>query len=602
MKKDNTNTPCLTISETDLLLYLKQNGMQNQRILSEETGYSLGMINKILQSLQGKEYLDQEYRLTAQAVQMLETNKPRNAVILAAGFGMRMVPINLSAPKAFLEVKGERLIERLIRQLREAGIQQITVVAGFMKEEFEYLIDEFGVNLVINSAYASRNNLYSLAEVSDMLGNTYIVPCDLWCRNNPFSAYELYSWYAVSEAKSPDSNLRVNRKRELVRLEEKSRGNRMIGICYLTGNDAVTVKENMRRLISDGRHEQSFWESVLYGKEKLIIPARIFPEEEIIEINTYEQLRDLDADSTHLHSDAIQTIASVFHVHPSEITRISVLKKGMTNRSFLFTVNNRKYIMRIPGEGTSRLISRKNEAQVYQAISGKGLCDDPVYINPDNGYKITAYLENVRVCDSDDLADLQKCMNKLRQFHEMKLEVQHTFDLFGQIDFYESLWNGEPSVYRDYLKTKGNVLELKQYIDTQPKEWCLTHIDAVCDNFLFYTKDGKEELQLTDWEYAGMQDPHVDIAMFCIYSMYDKSQADRLIDLYFENQCPAETRTKIYCYIAVCGLLWSNWCEFKRHLGVEFGEYSLRQYRFAKEYYHYATERITQTKEGREHD
>lgn len=52
--------------------------------------------------------------------------------------------------------------------------------------------------------------------------------------------------------------------------------------------------------------------------------------------------------------------------------------------------------------------------------------------------------------------------------------------------------------------------------------------------------------------------------------------------------CPKKIRTKIYCYIAVCGLLWSNWCEYKRNLGVEFGEYSLRQYRYAKDYYKYA--------------
>ena len=53
-----------------------------------------------------------------------------------------------------------------------------------------------------------------------------------------------------------------------------------------------------------------------------------------------------------------------------------------------------------------------------------------------------------------------------------------------------------------------------------------------------------------------------------------------------------ETVTKIYAYIAACGLLWSNWCEYKLSLGVEFGEYSLRQYRFAKDYYKYAAERI----------
>ena len=85
-----------------------------------------------------------------------------------------------------------------------------------------------------------------------------------------------------------------------------------------------------------------------------------------------------------------------------------------------------------------------------------------------------------------------------------------------------------------------------------------------------------------DWEYAGMQDPHVDIAMFCIYSLYDKEQCDQLIDLYFEGNYSKEIRVKIYAYIAVCGLLWSNWCEFKRQLGVEFGEYSIRQYDYAK--------------------
>jgi thiamine kinase-like enzyme len=87
-----------------------------------------------------------------------------------------------------------------------------------------------------------------------------------------------------------------------------------------------------------------------------------------------------------------------------------------------------------------------------------------------------------------------------------------------------------------------------------------------------------------------MQDPHVDIAMFAIYSLYDKARTDSLINIYFDNQCSKSTRLKIYCYIAACGLLWSNWCEYKAALGVEFGEYSLRQYRYAKDFYRYFME------------
>ena len=81
-----------------------------------------------------------------------------------------------------------------------------------------------------------------------------------------------------------------------------------------------------------------------------------------------------------------------------------------------------------------------------------------------------------------------------------------------------------------------------------------------------------------------MQDAHLDIAMFAIYSMYDKENIDKLIDCYFENHCSQQVRLKIYAYIAIAGLLWSNWCEYKRQKGQEFGEYSLKQYRYAKDF------------------
>ena len=242
--------------------------------------------------------------------------------------------------------------------------------------------------------------------------------------------------------------------------------------------------------------------------------------------------------------------------------------------------------MRIPGAGTEHLINRRQEYAVYQAVSGLGISDDIFYMNPENGYKITAYLENTRTCDPENIEDVQVCMKRLRDFHGRALEVEHTFDIFGKMEFYESLWNGIPSCYRDYKETKNKVYELKNYIDEQSKAYVLTHIDAVPDNFLFVkNKQGDTEIRLIDWEYAGMQDPHVDIAMFAIYAMYDRERVEMLIDAYFPEGCDQDIRLKIYCYIAVCGLLWSNWCEYKRQLGVEFGEYSIQQYRYAKEYY-----------------
>ena len=572
----------MNIHEYDVFRTIIKNGYTNQRNIADITGYSLGKVNSAMHALMDQQYLDDKYSLTAKALNELHDKKPRNAIILAAGYGLRMMPINEEVPKGLLSVNNEPLIERLIHQLHEAGIYEIDIVVGFLKEKYEYLIDKYGVNLVYNPEYSVKNNIHSLNLVVDKISNTYIMPCDIWVEDNPFSQYELYSWYSVSDMVDDESTVRVNRKMELVAVEEGKAGNAMIGIAYLLEKEAAVVRDRVKKFCKMKKHDKSFWEETLFNKDsKMITYARVYKASQVFEINTYEQLRELDYSSKHLKSKIISLIADVMNVETSAIKDITVLKKGMTNRSFRFSCNGTRYIMRLPGEGTDKLIDRKNEYEVYKVIKGRGISDEVVYHCPENGYKITKFVENARVCDPFNFDDVKRCMRFLRDFHNYKLSVPHTFDLYERIEFYESLWEGKASVYVDYLETKDKIMKLKEVVGSLPKEWGLTHIDAVPDNFLF----ADDRIYLIDWEYSGMQDQHVDIAMFAIYSLYDRENVDKLIDSYFTEGCPGDIRVKIYCYIAICGFLWSNWCEYKRFCGVEFGEYSLRQYRYAKEYY-----------------
>ncbi len=558
---NNKNEDEMNIQEKEILGFLMENSFENQRHLADAVGYSLGVINRSLKHLMQMDYLSDEAEPTETARYMLQEMKPKCAVILAAGAGMRMVPINTGATKGMLKVRGEILIERLIRQLHEAGIREIYIVVGFLKEQYEYLIDEYQVQLLVNPNYGTMNNLYSLALAKERLANAYILPCDIWCEKNPFRKYELYSWYMVSEEEEKHS---------------------MIGIAYLQEPESGYVKRQIKGMTENGEHTDSFWEETLWKDEVMVTAARPVSAGETFEINTYEQLRELDADSGDLDSDILRLAAQALEVGTEEIADITVLKKGMTNRSFRFCCKGKRYIMRIPGEGTDQLINRREEYEVYEAIRDKKICDDIYYIDPENGYKITAFLENARVCNPEEPEDVKQCMAYLRKFHESGLKVGHCFDVFEHIEYYESLWGGERSAYRDYAITKQKVYELKKYIDSREHDWALTHIDAVPDNFMFL-EDG--EIRLIDWEYAGMQDPHVDIAMFAIYALYNREQVEALMKAYFPEGVNGDVRLKIYCYIAACGLLWSNWCEYKRQKGVEFGEYSLRQYRYAKDYY-----------------
>lgn len=558
----------------------------SQRNISKILNCSLGKTNETLKILKELKYINKDNTLTKLGTNLIKKNK--SAIILAAGQGIRMIPINNNVPKAMLEINGEILIERIIKQLLEADIHDITIVVGFMKEEFDYLIDRYHVRLVVNREYQEKNNLHSLNIVKDKISNTYIIPGDLYFYENPFLDNEIQSWYMLENRISKHSNVLCNTKNEIIKT--KKDGLKMIGLAFINNQDSSYLKKRLEYL-DDGMHDSCFWEETLYQKNKMFIYGKIVDTNYVDEINTYEELRNIDDHSAHLNNDTLSLIANVFETNIEQIKNIKSLKKGMTNRSFLFEINQDKYIMRIPGEGTDQLINRKEEYKVYQVIKDLNISDEVIYMNPQNGYKITKYLNDTRVCNQENQEDLKKCMKLLKYFHQQDLKVDHEFDVFEKIDFYEKL-RGPKSLYKDYNQTKEKVFSLKNIIEKMPKEWRLCHIDANCDNFLFYKENEEEKIKLIDWEYSAMQDTHLDIAMFCIYSMYNRQQVDNLIDIYFEDKCEQQTRIKIYCYISMCGLLWSNWCEYKYTLGVEFGEYSLAQYRFAKDYYNIVMEEM----------
>lgn len=538
-----------------------RNKKYTQRELSKLTSFSLGKINKIMQDLNSETINPNDYKV-------------KNAIILAAGFGLRMIPIN-QTPKALLKIKKEILIERLIKQLHNAGINDIVIVVGFMKEKFEYLIDKYNVKLFVNSEYYNDSNSKSLCIASKIISNTYIVPGDLYFMNNPFADLENDSWYMLSNEKATIGYYFTDEKRHIIK--GKNVFYNAVGLAYINYKDSQELVSNLENV---SKNEFSFWEDSFFVDKAFKIKAKFINPEDYFEINTYEQLRLLDRDSESLKNEHMEIISKCFNVETKEIKNVATLKKGMTNRSFLFEIGEEKYIMRIPGEGTDKLINRENEYQVYKRVSELSISDSIVYFNPDNGVKITRFIKNARVCDAHNDKELFKCIKFLKNFHEKKIVVPHTFDLFGQINYYENLFGGV-SLYEDYSEIKKCVLDLKKYIEAMGTTQYLTHIDAVPDNFLI---DDNENIRLIDWEYAGMQDTHVDLAMFSIYAGYEKKDIDKIIDIYFDNSCLEKTRYKIYAYVAICGLLWSNWCEYKKRLGVEFGEYSLMQYRYAKVY------------------
>lgn len=126
--------------------------------------------------------------------------KVDNALIMAAGTSSRFAPLSYERPKALIEVRGEVLLERQIRQLKDAGIDDILIVVGYKKDQFEYLKGKFGVSLLENPQYLTRNNNSTIHIAADHLHNTYVCSSDNYFTENPFESVVDDAYYAAEYA------------------------------------------------------------------------------------------------------------------------------------------------------------------------------------------------------------------------------------------------------------------------------------------------------------------------------------------------------------------------------------------------------------------
>lgn len=579
--------------------HIKENPHCTQRELAQALDLSLGTINTLMKecgarklTAQGKSIAG-TYELTGAGEEYLEQFRVDGALIIAAGFGSRFVPLTFEMPKGLLEVFGERMIERQIRQLHEAGITDITIAVGYLKEKFEYLIDKYQVKLLYNPEYASKNTLTTIYRARNILAgrNMYVLSSDNWMRNNIFNAYECGAWYSgvYMDGKTSEWVLSYNKKGRITNVEI---GGEHAWVMYGPVFFSSAFSERFLPLLEQYYHtpgtEQLYWEHVLMdhiGTLEMDINRQ--PENQVYEFENLEELRLFDPKyQTRSDNKAMELVSQVFQIPESDIHDIRCLKSGMTNKSFLFQVSGRHYICRIPGPGTELLINREQEAQVYDRIAPLGLSEHVLYMNGKTGYKIAEYYEGARNSRPDDWGDVEKCMAALHILHGSGLTVEHEFQIRERISFYECLCAGRGgALFEDYGLVRGWMDELMDFLDRLDRKKTLAHIDSVADNFLFLP-DGS--VRLIDWEYSGMCDPLIDVAMCAIYSYYDEAAAEKLISIYFAQlgrEATDEERRVIYSYMALGGFLWCLWAIYKSSLGEEFGEYTLIMYRYAKQYY-----------------
>lgn len=529
--------------------------------------------------------------LSEKGREALEPYRVDNAVLLAAGSATRFIPLSLEQPKGLYEVKGERLIERQIQQLKEAGINHITVVLGYKKAMFEYLEKKFDVKLLFNPAYNVKNNIESLLAAKKDLKNSYICVCDSYYVENPFHQFEYRCFFAGynSREKQDEMYVHCDKTGRIIRMEKAEEGGSMLlGHSYWSQEFSQKFIELAETDRTAGVYDDKFWEWLV--KDHLdVLPPIYFKEYlpgAIHEFDYFEQLRQFDTGYlSHAHSDIIRNIKLVFRCDEEDIVDFRTVTEGLTNTSFIFRINGVDYIYRHPGEGTDSIINRRNEKT--SLIKAKEYSIDPTYIYMDviEGWKISRYVTEFREPDYHNMDDSKKIISVLRKLHSLPVVVDYGMRPWEDALAIEHLLMEKGACNADTFEDLRKKIEILYNATTNDGvKKCFCHGDTYRPNWMI-TPDGG--VILIDWEYSGFSDPGIDIGYYIVDAEYEFDDALCFIKEYLGDSCSEKKEFHFMAYTAIIAYYWYVWAVYRESCGANMGDALSRWQMMAEKYADY---------------
>ncbi len=513
--------------------------------------------------------------------------KVDNAIIVVSKRQEEVVPLTFEKDKEFLEIKGESLLERQIKQLLNVGITDITVAVDEDRDELNYLKDEYGIKISHELKYANENNFLNLYYCRHLLSNTYLLSGDNYMVDNIFNEYEERSWIAGSN-KEDNSNkigIEFDEDDRITSLKKKKNADwQMYGPIFLTEADSKIYRRIMEEYYQTKNVKNYNIEDVLIGNiEEFNIYLYKQTKEKVYELDNLDELRDLDEkykdDSS---NEILEYIASVFNIKQSEIKNSQPLEVGMTNSSFTFEVGDNKYICRVPGEGTDELVNRLYEHDVYLAIKELDISDRIIAFDRETGIKLTKFFSDSRSMKLENPLEVAKSIDILKTLHKSGAKVSHEFDIKNKIREYIDLCSEDLYESELFSQIRFKMRELIGIEEAFDDEDVLVHADANKNNYLV---DDKGNIILIDWEYAGMGPALLDIGMFCIYGDMPDEEVYKITQYYLGRDPEKEDLLKVYVYMGLGSFLWAIWTEYKSEVGVDYFDYKLRMYNHANSAY-----------------
>lgn len=292
-------------NQFEVLSYIEKEGGKkiSQRQMSEELHLAPGTVNKVYAELEELGLVawrtNKEIRITGQGLDVLEPYRVRRAVILAAGFGSRMVPVTLNTPKPLVRVHDRMIIETLLDAVVAAGIKEIVLVRGYLWEQFDILRRRYpDIEFIYNPLFNDTNNISSAFLAKDLLANAYVMEADLLVSNpNIIRKYEYTSNYLGMYKKYTDDWC-FTVKRGIIKGLQVGGTDcyHMYGISYWNREDGERLARCIDEVFRMPGGKERFWDeaALCVYKKEFNVSVRPCYEGDIIEIDTFKELKKID--------------------------------------------------------------------------------------------------------------------------------------------------------------------------------------------------------------------------------------------------------------------------------------------------------------------
>lgn len=221
-----------------------------------------------------------------------------NAILMASGMGTRMRPLTETTPKPLITVGNKPMIETVIDGLECRGVDSITVVVGYLGEQFDYLTHKYpNVRIVKNSVYETINNISSVYVARDVLleGDCFICEADLFVSDSSIFLAELDNscYYGkMVKGHSGDWVFEQDEDGNITRVGKNGDDcYNMTGIAFFKQEDAKILHEAIEKEYGLPGYEDMFWDDVV-NKHIKDFSLTVHPVEhsQIIEIDTVSEL------------------------------------------------------------------------------------------------------------------------------------------------------------------------------------------------------------------------------------------------------------------------------------------------------------------------